>query len=55
VGEEEREWTFGQVLATFLLLGVDMEVGNILLPKVISRLGVEQSGDEECLTLDSVR
>jgi hypothetical protein len=55
VGEEEREWTFGQVLAVFPLLGVVMEVGNVLLPKVISRLGGERSGDEECLTLDSVQ
>lgn len=32
--EEEDDWTFGQVLALFVLLGVVVEVVNILLPKL---------------------
>ncbi|KAK1826552.1 hypothetical protein QBC39DRAFT_396840 [Podospora conica] len=51
--EEEREWTFGQVLALFLLLGVVVEVGNILLPKVISWMGGGRDGDEETASLNS--
>ncbi|GKT53818.1 hypothetical protein ColTof4_05980 [Colletotrichum tofieldiae] len=34
LSEEEKEWTFGQVLAIFVLLGVVVEVINILLPKL---------------------
>ncbi|KAK1965367.1 hypothetical protein LY78DRAFT_97229 [Colletotrichum sublineola] len=34
LSEEEKEWTFGQVLAVFVLLGVVVEVINILLPKL---------------------
>ncbi|KAK2735694.1 hypothetical protein CKAH01_18947 [Colletotrichum kahawae] len=34
LSEEEKEWTFGQVLAIFVLLGVVVEVINILLAKV---------------------
>lgn len=32
--EDESSWTFGQVLALFVLLGVVVEVVNILLPKL---------------------
>ena len=32
---EERAWTFGQVLAIAMLLGVVVEVINILLPKLV--------------------
>lgn len=53
LAEEEREWTFGQVLALFLLLGVVVEVGNILLPTVISRIGGGRNGDEEAMQLNS--
>lgn len=53
LGEEEWEWTFGQVLALFLLLGVVVEVGNILLPTVISRIGGGRNGDEEAVQLNS--
>ncbi|KAK1749335.1 hypothetical protein QBC47DRAFT_418992 [Echria macrotheca] len=34
LSEEESEWTFGQLLALFMLLGVVVEVVNILLPKL---------------------
>ncbi|KAL0932871.1 uncharacterized protein CTRU02_211834 [Colletotrichum truncatum] len=34
VSAEEKDWTFGQVLAIFVLLGVVVEVVNILLPKL---------------------
>ncbi|KAK2050757.1 hypothetical protein LZ31DRAFT_548054 [Colletotrichum somersetense] len=34
LSEEEKDWTFGQVLAIFVLLGVVVEVINILLPKL---------------------
>ncbi|KAK4160247.1 hypothetical protein QBC43DRAFT_325659 [Cladorrhinum sp. PSN259] len=34
LSEEESEWTFGQLLAIFMLLGVVVEVVNILLPKL---------------------
>lgn len=36
LGPDERKWTFGQVLAVFLLLGVAAEVANILLAKLDS-------------------
>jgi hypothetical protein len=34
VDEAEKEWTFGQILAVFVLLGVVVEVVNILLSKL---------------------
>ncbi|KAJ1549303.1 hypothetical protein HK405_005923 [Cladochytrium tenue] len=37
VGEEEREWGFGQVLALFLLLGVVNELVNLGLAKLDKR------------------
>lgn len=43
---EEREWTFGQVLAVFVLLGVVVEVINILLPKLDGDVGVDSAQDE---------
>ncbi|KAK1986820.1 hypothetical protein LZ30DRAFT_581307 [Colletotrichum cereale] len=39
LSEEEKAWTFGQVLAIFVLLGVVVEVINILLPKLDGDLG----------------
>jgi len=35
VSMEERAWTFGQVLAIAMLLGVVVEVINIILPKLV--------------------
>lgn len=43
---EEREWTFGQVLAVFVLLGVVVEVMNILLPKLDGAVAVDSAQDE---------
>lgn len=34
LSDEEKEWTFGQVLAIFVLLGVVVEVVNMLLGKL---------------------
>ena len=42
---EEREWTFGQVLAIFVLLGVVVEVINILLPKLDGDVEVDSAQD----------
>lgn len=44
LGAEEREWTFGQVIAIFLLLGVGIEVMNIFLAKLDGR---EEDEEEE--------
>lgn len=38
LSDEEREWTFGHVLAVFVLLGVVVEVGNILLMRLDCRV-----------------
>lgn len=43
---EEREWTFGQVLAVFVLLGVVVEVINILLPKLDGDAVLNSAQDE---------
>ena len=47
LSEEESDWTFGQILALFVLLGVVVEVINILLSKLDSRsrVGVPEDGD----------
>ncbi|PQE33831.1 hypothetical protein CJF32_00010830 [Rutstroemia sp. NJR-2017a WRK4] len=37
VGPEEREWSFGQVLAIFMLVGVAVEVLSIFLAKMDAR------------------
>ncbi len=37
LGPEEREWSFGQVLALFMLAGVAVEVLNIFLAKMDTR------------------
>ncbi|GKT46642.1 uncharacterized protein ColSpa_06823 [Colletotrichum spaethianum] len=46
LSEEEKEWTFGQVLAVFVLLGVVVEVINILLPKLDGDVGEVPAQDE---------
>ncbi|KAF2129913.1 hypothetical protein P153DRAFT_251926, partial [Dothidotthia symphoricarpi CBS 119687] len=38
LGADERWWTFGQILAIFLLLGVVAEICNVLLASVDARL-----------------
>lgn len=43
---EEREWTFGQVLAVFVLLGVVVEVINILLPRLDGDVVTDSVHDE---------
>jgi hypothetical protein len=37
IGPEEREWSFGQVLAIFMLVGVAVEVLSIFLAKMDAR------------------
>ncbi|KAH8723112.1 hypothetical protein GQ44DRAFT_621302 [Phaeosphaeriaceae sp. PMI808] len=38
LGEDEKRWTFGQIIAIFLLLGVAAEVCNIILAQIDSKL-----------------
>ncbi|KAJ5310044.1 uncharacterized protein N7443_002505 [Penicillium atrosanguineum] len=44
---EERGWTFGQVIAIFLLLGVANELFNVVLAKWDRKLAGEQEGSQE--------
>ena len=44
LSDEESEWTFGQLLALFMLLGVVVEVVNILLPKLDAEERRHQGG-----------
>lgn len=45
LGSDEREWTFGQIIAIFLLLGVAAEVFNLVLAKIDTKS--EEKPDEE--------
>lgn len=47
--EAEGDWTFGQILALFVLLGVVVEVINILLPKLDR---AEESDSEESVSIE---
>ncbi|KAH6645152.1 hypothetical protein BKA67DRAFT_670730 [Truncatella angustata] len=47
LSEDEAKWTFGQVLALFVLLGVVVEVVNILLPKLDQVDSESENGDVE--------
>ncbi|KAK9771016.1 hypothetical protein AB5N19_01758 [Seiridium cardinale] len=49
---EESAWTFGQILALFVLLGVVVEVINILLPK-LDRVAEADSEDDEAIELSN--
>ncbi|KAJ5677870.1 uncharacterized protein N7477_003503 [Penicillium maclennaniae] len=44
---EERGWTFGQVIAIFLLLGVANELLNVVLAKWDRKLAGEHEGSQE--------
>ncbi|KAF2257679.1 hypothetical protein CC78DRAFT_201667 [Lojkania enalia] len=45
LGEDEKRWTFGQIIAIFLLLGVAAEVCNIILAQIDSKL--DKKAEEE--------
>ncbi|KAK6083014.1 hypothetical protein SCUP515_02248 [Seiridium cupressi] len=49
---DESAWTFGQILALFVLLGVVVEVINILLPK-LDRVAEADSEDDETIELSN--
>ena len=38
LGEDEKRWTFGQIVAIFMLLRVAAEVCNIILAQIDSKL-----------------
>lgn len=44
---QERGWTFGQVIAIFLLLGVANELFNVVLAKWDRKIAGEQEGSQE--------
>ncbi|OQD68699.1 hypothetical protein PENDEC_c032G00040 [Penicillium decumbens] len=44
---EERGWTFGQVIAIFLLLGVTNELSNVVLAKWDRRIALARQGNQE--------
>lgn len=54
LSEEESAWTFGQILALFVLLGVVVEVINILLPKLDTPSHVRTSEDVDTNVNDTM-
>lgn len=44
---EEKDWTFGQILALFVLLGVVVEVINILLNKLDGPSHTNRDSDDD--------
>ena len=53
IGPDERKWTFGQILALFLLLGVVAEVANIILARLDSKSHQPRRSDEASHPLDA--
>jgi hypothetical protein len=59
LGEDEKKWTLGQIIAIFLLLGVAAEVCNIILAQIDSKLDkkaeqaleLEQRNDQQPLQI----
>ncbi|CZT50939.1 uncharacterized protein RSE6_12013 [Rhynchosporium secalis] len=47
VGKEERDWSFGQVLAIFMLVGVAVEVVSIFLARMDEKRKLAKGGDAE--------
>ncbi len=51
LGEDEKRWTFGQIIAIFLLLGVGAEICNIVLAQIDSKLDKKA---EQALELEQI-
>ncbi|KAK6203771.1 hypothetical protein LQW54_008784 [Pestalotiopsis sp. IQ-011] len=47
LSQEEKDWTFGQILALFVLLGVVVEVINILLNKLDGPSHTHRDSDDD--------
>ncbi|KAK4129726.1 hypothetical protein N657DRAFT_640393 [Parathielavia appendiculata] len=51
VSDEERDWTFGQVLSLFLLFGVGNEVLNVVISSISGKPAGDEGGQRTAATL----